>query len=131
MASLAAALASGAGSGCSEFNMVPRCDAMGAGVAVALIPNSLVPPGQQIDKARVASIVTVGDLTEIDSGYNRRTCRGMIKLANSSDQYEATFRLDQAEGAQNWQVISFLDHGKPEFDHLVAEVQQAYVQEER
>ena len=108
--------------------MVPHCEAMAADVAVALIPNSLVPSGGQVDKTRVASIVTVDNLHDVDTGYNRRTCQGIIRLVNGSAQYEATFRVEQAEGLQDWKVVTFLDHGKPEFDQLVTQIQRAYVQ---
>jgi hypothetical protein len=113
-------------SGCSQFNMVPSCDSVARGVALALIPNSLVPPGGQIDQARVLSIVSVTDLREVTSAYNSRTCRGVIALSDGSARFEATFRLDQAEGARSWQEIQFLDRGNPRFDGLVAGVQQAY-----
>lgn len=111
--------------------MVPHCETMGDGVALALIPNSLVPRGGQIDAVRVGAIVAVRDLKEVESGYNRRTCRGVIALKDGSGQYDATFRFEQAEGAQNWQEITFLDQGKPEFDHLIAKIQKAYIEEEK
>jgi hypothetical protein len=128
---LAVSLLAGGPLGCSKFNMVPRCEDLGPSISLALIPNSLVTRGHEIDRARVASIVSVSDLSEIKNGYNSRTCRGEIRLADGSDQFAATFRLDQAEGAQNWQSIACLDRGNPKFDRLVAEVQQAYIGGER
>jgi hypothetical protein len=107
--------------------MVPRCEDLGPSIGLALIPNSLVLHGHRLDRMRVASIVSVSDLSEIEQGYNRRTCRGMIKLADGSDEFAATFRLDQAEGAQNWQSITFQDRGNPKFDRLVAEIQREYI----
>jgi len=120
---LASAIALG---GCSQFNMVPPCDSVGWSVALALIPNSLIPTGRQIDQARVLSIVSVTELSEVASAYNSRTCRGVIALPDGSERFQTIFRLDQAEGAQNWQEIKFLDRGNPQFDRLVAQVQQSY-----
>jgi hypothetical protein len=119
------ALASALG-GCSEFNMTPPCAEAGPGVALALIPNSLVPPGGQLDKRRVWSLVTVSDLSEIASGYNHRTCQATLSLADGSLSVRTSFRLEQAEGAQSWQKVTFLDVGRPDFDQLITVLHTAY-----
>lgn len=112
--------------GCSKFNMVPPCSDVGDGVALALIPNSLVPAGEQINRERVKSLVAVSDLAEVSADYNQRTCRGTLSLVDGSQSVTTTFRLEQAEGAQHWQVITFLGQGDPAFVHLAQRLQNQY-----
>ncbi len=124
----AAALAAGAlmSASCSNFNMVPRCEEMGEGIALALIPNDLVPPGGQIDRAKVDAIVEVRDLREVGAGYNQRVCRGTVALKDGSSEVTTEFKVEQSEGAQHWQDITFLGHGNPQFDRIGARVRSAY-----
>jgi hypothetical protein len=112
--------------GCSKFNMVPPCSEMGDGIALALIPNELVPTGAQIDRARVKSLITVSDLSEVNAGYNQRTCRGTLTLNDGSQHVSTTFLIEQSEGAQHWQVVTFLGRGDPAFDQLIQRVQAEY-----
>lgn len=114
--------------GCSEFNMVPPCSELGDEVVVALIPNAMVGSEGRIDKARVLSLAGMIRLSEVGHGYNQRTCRGILVYNPTSEQITTTFRVEQAEGAQHWQRVTFLDAGQPDFDRMVSAVRGAYAQ---
>jgi|LakMenEpi03Aug12_release.lakeMendotaPanAssembly.Ray.scaffolds.fasta_scaffold121615_4 hypothetical protein len=114
--------------GCSEFNLVPPCSELGEGVAIALIPNSLVSAAGHIDRQRVRSLAILTDLFEVAHGYNQRTCRGTLVFKPTSRRIKITFRVEQAEGAQNWQKVAFLDAGQPDFDDVVSLITNAYAQ---
>lgn len=112
-------------SGCSAFNLVPECAELAETVPITLIPAELVPPGGEIDRARVASLVRVFDAAEVDAGYNVRTCRARIQLSDGSAAVPIMFRAEQSEGAQGWQRITFLNEGA-DFAELVYALRLAY-----
>lgn len=109
--------------------MVPQCTELGD-VVVTLIPNRLAGIDGHIDRERVRSLAAAADLSEVAHGYNQRTCRGVLIYRPTSEQVAITFRVEQAEGAQHWQKVTFLDAGRPEFDRLVSLIQGAYAQQE-
>jgi hypothetical protein len=113
--------------GCSAFNMTPPCSDMVEGISLSLIPNSMVPTGGQIDRARVAAIVSVSDLQEIGGGYNTRMCRATIALRDGSARASTVVQLDQAEGARHWVVVKFTTPDDPDLARVVALVRRAYV----
>lgn len=112
-------------SGCSAFNLVPECADLADTVALTLIPAELVPPGDEIDRLRVARLVEVSEPVEVQAGYNVRTCQVGMRLTNGAAAARVLFRAEQSEGAQGWQRITFLSED-PEFAALVHALRSAY-----
>lgn len=114
--------------GCSAFNMTPPCSEMSESLALSMIPSSLIPAGETIDRGRVAQLVRVTGLTELTAGYNQRTCQGQLALADGSVTSLVRFEVEQSEGAQGWHEIRVLNVDDPQLAMIVEQVRAAYVE---
>lgn len=122
LATLLAVLAGG----CSEFNMVPGCSDVASDIAVLFIPESLIPPGGAVDRARVGALAQTRTSRELAAGYNQRTCEAEVALRDGSAVAQVRFIARQSEGAQRWQDIQFLNPEDPAFATLVARLRDQY-----
>ena len=115
-----------AATGCSKFNMVPACSEVASDIAVLFIPESLLPPGGTIDRARVSALVETLASQELAAAYNERTCEANVTMKDGSASARIRFIARQSEGAQRWHAIQFLNTDDPAFTNLVARLQDRY-----
>ena len=107
--------------GCSSFNLSPRCDETGPGVQrVLAIPTATGP----IDRLRLSRAVTVDNLAETGSSYNARVCTARIAAGELVTTVH--FRVRQSEGVRDWYDIEFSAPSDPLLQAIAAKARDTY-----
>lgn len=107
--------------GCSSFNLSPECNETADGLRrnLAISDANEVP-----DFARLTRIISVTDMTEIASGYNRRTCSATV--ASNGLSSIATYEVVQSEGVKNFYEIEILNRDNQDLLELVGSIRDQY-----